>query len=91
MDSAKNGPGRPPGDPWERLDAFLETDSRDAGCDVTMEMLDVYAELLAMGSDPSERFPSLRAHLRACGPCAEDLAGLLAAISAAAPPDDGTP
>jgi hypothetical protein len=29
---------------------------RDAGCDEAMEMLDVYAELLAAGNDPSERF-----------------------------------
>lgn len=68
-------------DLWDRLDAFLQTDPRDVGCDATMDVLDVYAELLAGGSVPSERFPGLRAHLMACGPCAEDLAGLLAAIT----------
>lgn len=68
-------------DLWGRLDAFLETDPRDAGCDAAMEMLDVYAELLAGGSAPSERFPGLHAHFLACGPCAEDLEGLLAAIT----------
>jgi hypothetical protein len=46
-----------------------------------MEMLDVYAELLASGHHPSERFPGLRAHLLACGPCSENLEGLLAAIT----------
>lgn len=69
------------GDLWGRLDAFLQTDPHDAGCDATMAMLDVYAELLAGGSDPSERFPGLHAHLSACDRCAEDLEGLLAAIT----------
>jgi hypothetical protein len=79
--SAQDEAGGQPGDHWDRLDAFLQTDPRDAGCDATMEMLDVYAELVAAGSDPAERFPGLHAHLLACGPCAQDLEGLLAAIT----------
>jgi len=75
---ATNGRG---GDLWSRLDAFLETDPRDAGCDAAVEMLDVYAELLAGGSAPSQRFPGLHAHFLACGPCAEDLEGLVAALT----------
>ena len=71
---------------WARLDAFLETDPRDAGCDATMDLLDAYAELLAGGSDPGARYPGLRAHLSACGPCAEDLEGLLAALRPEAGP-----
>lgn len=79
--SAENEAKGPVGDHWERLDAFLQTDPSDAGCDETMEMLDIYAEIVAAGSDPAERFPGIRAHLLACGPCAEDLEGLLAAIT----------
>lgn len=79
--SAQNGADDPVKDHWDRLDAFLETDPRDVGCDETMEMLDVYAELAAAGSDPAERFPGIRAHLLACSPCAQDLEGLLAAIT----------
>lgn len=79
---AQPGAGSQPIEHWERLDAFLHTDPRDAGCDTTMEMLDVYAELVAAGADPAARFPGLRAHLVACGPCNEDLEGLLAAIAA---------
>jgi hypothetical protein len=48
-----------------------------------MELLHVYAELAA--ADPraaAGRYPEVAAHLSACGPCAEDLAGLLAAIRA---------
>jgi hypothetical protein len=75
-----------PGNHWDRLDDFLHTDPRDAGCETTMEMLDIYADLVAAGADPADRFPSIQAHLMACGPCAEDLEGLLAAIT-----DKGSP
>ena len=64
----------------ERLDRFLATDPRDVGCDEAMAVLHVYAELLAAGVDAAERFPGLAAHLAACGPCAEDADGLLAAV-----------
>ena len=66
---------------WPDLDRFLRTDPRDAGCGQAMKLLHVYAELAA--SDPrgaERRYPEVAAHLRACGPCAEDLEGLLAAI-----------
>ncbi|HYX58390.1 MAG TPA: hypothetical protein VE888_05210 [Streptosporangiaceae bacterium] len=45
-----------------------------------MEMLHIYAELVAEGAPAEERYPGLAAHLRACGPCGEDFDGLLAAI-----------
>lgn len=67
-------------DGWTNLGEFLRTDPRDVGCDRAMEVLHVYAELLESGEDPDIRFPGVSAHLAACGPCAEDLAGLLAAI-----------
>lgn len=68
---------------WPALDRFLRTDPRDGGCATAMKLLHVYAELA--GADPREaecRYPEVAAHLRACGPCAEDLEGLLAAIKA---------
>lgn len=77
-------------DHWDRLESFLQTDPRDAGCDATMEMLDVYAELVAAGADPAERFPGIRAHLVACGPCAEDLEGLVIAITDGPAPTTGS-
>jgi hypothetical protein len=46
-----------------------------------MEMLDVYAELLAAGNDPSEQLPGIHAHFHACGLCAQDLEGLLTALT----------
>jgi len=62
----------------ERLAAFLRTDPRDVGCDQAMEILHVYAELVA--EDPAaaeELYPGMAVHIRACGPCATDLVGLL--------------
>jgi hypothetical protein len=63
------------------LDRFLQADPRDAGCDTAMKLLHVYAELAA--ADPRaavRRYPEVAAHLRSCGPCEQDLDGLLAAI-----------
>lgn len=68
-------------EPGTRLDAFLRTDPRDVGCEQAMEALHIYAEL-----SPEERrlrMPGMEAHLRVCGPCEEDLKGLLMAISMA--------
>ena len=65
---------------WTALERFLDTDPQDAGCKEAMEMLHVYAELVANDTDAASLYPRVAAHLAACGPCAEDLAGLLAAI-----------
>jgi hypothetical protein len=67
----------------EDLDHFLRTDPRDAGCDTAMRLLHVYAELAA--ADPAaarRRYPDVASHLHSCGPCEQDLRGLLAAIAA---------
>ncbi|HEX3589212.1 MAG TPA: hypothetical protein VHV74_06230 [Pseudonocardiaceae bacterium] len=65
------------------LDRFLSPDPADSGCERAMALLHVYAELA--GDDPAEaarRYPDVAAHIAQCGPCAEDLDGLLAAIHA---------
>jgi hypothetical protein len=67
---------------WVKLDEFLETDPRDVGCEETLRMLHVYVELLVADPTAAEaerRYAGIAAHLRACGPCAEDLEGLLVA------------
>jgi len=64
---------------WPALDRFLRTDPQDVGCAQAMEMLHIYAELVAAG-EPAERYPGIAAHLHACGPCGEDFEGLLAAL-----------
>jgi hypothetical protein len=49
------------------LDRLLQTDPRDAGCDETMELLHVYAELVAIDrADAEQRYPEVAAHLRSC-------------------------
>jgi hypothetical protein len=58
---------------------FLTTDPADVGCEETMELMDVYAELILAGKDPEDHLPGVTAHLRDCHPCAEDLEGLIAA------------
>lgn len=65
---------------WRALDDFLRTDPRDVGCAQAMEILHIYADLVAAGESAGQRYPGLAAHLQACGPCDEDFKGLLAAI-----------
>jgi hypothetical protein len=65
----------------ERLDRFLRTDPRDVGCDEAMAVLHIYVDLIVAGEDAAGRYPGVAAHLAACGPCAEDLTGLLAAVA----------
>jgi hypothetical protein len=72
---------------WPGLERFLATDPKDVGCEEAMAVLHVYADIMAAGEDPEVQYPGLSAHLRACGPCAEDLRGLLEAITAS-PRDD---
>lgn len=65
---------------WTALDRLLATDPRDSGCGQAMELLDVYADLLATDQNAAGRYPEVAVHLAACGPCAQDLSGLLAAV-----------
>jgi hypothetical protein len=67
---------------WPELERFLSTDPRDVGCGEAMAVLHVYAEMVAAGEDPDLVYPGVSAHLRACGPCAEDLHGLIEAVRA---------
>ena len=45
-----------------------------------MAMLHIYADLVAAGEPAEQRYPSVAAHLRACGLCGEDFDELLAAV-----------
>jgi hypothetical protein len=72
---------------WPELERFLRTDPTDVGCDEAMAVLHIYADVMARGEDPEVQYPGVSAHLRACGPCAEDLNGLLEAIRANAEGD----
>jgi len=65
----------------DRLERFLRTDPRDVGCDEALAVLHIYADLAAAGEDAAGRYPGVAAHLQACGPCSEDFAGLLSAVT----------
>lgn len=71
----------PQGTARERIVAILRTDPADVGCGAFFELLDQYVELVVAGEDPERHLPGVTAHLEACGPCAEDYRGLLAAVS----------
>lgn len=75
-----------PGTGWSPLDRLLDVDPQDAGCDHARALLAAYAELVDRGEDAAAAHPAVAAHLRACGPCHEDLDGLLALLAADAPP-----
>jgi hypothetical protein len=70
---------------FQALERFLRTDPRDVGCDEAMAILHVYADLIAAGIDAAARYPGAAVHLAACGPCGEDFAGLLAAVTGEQP------
>jgi hypothetical protein len=70
---------------WAELEKFLQTDPRDVGCEQALHVLHVYVELVlddGSEAEASRRYPGVAAHLLACGPCAEDYRGLLAAAQA---------
>jgi hypothetical protein len=69
----------------EMLDRFLRTDPRDVGCGEAIAVLHVYVDLVAAGQDAAARYPGVAAHLAACGPCGDDFAGLLAAVTSEQP------
>jgi hypothetical protein len=69
----------------ETLERFLRTDPRDVGCSEAISVLHVYADLIAAGQNAADRYPGVAAHLAACGPCGDDFAGLLAAITSEQP------
>jgi RNA polymerase sigma-70 factor, ECF subfamily len=66
---------------WSQLDAFLQTDPADVGCDEALRILHVYVELVASGEDAGPRYPGVASHLHQCGPCGEDFEGLLALVT----------
>ncbi|WP_396903872.1 hypothetical protein [Mycolicibacterium phlei] len=70
---------------WTRLQRFLTTDPRDVGCGEAMAVLHIYVDLPA--DERARRYPGVLAHLLACGPCADDFDGLLAAVAE----EHGTP
>jgi hypothetical protein len=66
---------------WESFRKFLSTDPADAGCAETFRLADRYVEREFARGDARLAFPRVAVHLNVCGPCAEDVRGLLAAVA----------
>jgi hypothetical protein len=69
---------------YSALDRFLRSDPRDVGCEEALAVLHIYVDLVLddpSGSEAALRYPGVAAHLFACGPCADDFQGLVAAAS----------
>lgn len=74
----------------QRLAQFLHTAPADVGCDEALSVLHTYVDLVRVDRQTAEAgYPGIVAHLEACGPCGDDFAGLLAAVSGAGPDTAG--
>ena len=61
---------------------MLRTDPGDVGCDEATAVLHICVDPVAAGGeDAAGRHSGVAAHLLACGPCGEDFAGLLVAVT----------
>lgn len=66
----------------DELARFLTVNPADVGCDEAIRHLHAYVDLVGTDRSAAERtYPGIVAHLAECGPCGEDYAGLLAAVS----------
>ena len=54
----------------------------DVGCQHALALLHLYAERELDDRDAADHYAGIAAHLAACTPCAEDLRGLLALLTA---------
>jgi hypothetical protein len=68
------------------LEQFLRTDPLDVGCEQVLAVLHIYVDLAlgdASNTEAALRYPGVVAHLLACGPCTDDMAGLMIAAGGA--------
>jgi hypothetical protein len=62
------------------LEDLLRAEDGDPGCAAGEPILTRYVEIELAGGDPSESFPGMTVHLRACPACRADHDGLLEAV-----------
>ncbi len=59
---------------WQTLLKYaLETEADELSCAECFDLLDLYAEILADGGDPSRIMPKVRQYLKHCDCCEKDL------------------
>lgn len=59
------------------LKMINQTRKEEIDCDELQNVIDVYAEVVARGEDPSEILPLVKQHLEICNPCLEEYEALL--------------
>ncbi len=59
------------------LDSLEKTREDEANCGEVFDHLDVYAEFVARGEDPSELLPLVKQHLEICNCCHQELEALV--------------
>lgn len=62
----------------EALRGFLGRSGKDAGCEESLEVLDLVVEAELSGRSVAEAFPAVAVHLDSCPDCGEDYEGLRA-------------
>ncbi len=72
------------------LARFMKPDPIDAGCAETFDLLHVYVEKELADGSAAGRYPSVAAHLTSCDACAQDFAGLRAAVLSTTASPQGT-
>ena len=56
---------------------ITNTREDEIDCDEVHNVVDVYAEAVARGEDPSEILPLVKHHLEMCAPCLEEYEALM--------------
>jgi hypothetical protein len=59
------------------LKMIIDTRQDEIDCDEVHNVVDIYAEAVARGEDPSEILPLVKQHLEICKPCLEEYEALL--------------
>ena len=70
---------------WQTLlKSALETEEYEITCEECFDVLDLYADLILDGADPSEIMPLVEQHLHQCNCCARELEAMMVMIQEAA-------
>jgi hypothetical protein len=70
---------------WKTLlKSALETEEYEISCEECFEVLDLYADLILDGTEPSEIMPLVKQHLKQCNCCTRELEAMVVMIQDAA-------
>jgi hypothetical protein len=66
---------------WKAAKKLLEkvanTQKQEYSCDECFEVLDVFAELAALGKDPARYMPLVQQHINMCSDCRQEFEALM--------------